>query len=182
MDSHGNWTNSDGSGSKNNIGTTISNTKNTGTTTSNTNKELTDKGNTSDTKDSISDTTSNKTNEIKYAEEARFSMDGNYAVRRGGYIKVRKGVAKRWQGKWKILETTHTIDSRGYSTEGTVGRIPYVEDNSGSDSSGSGSSNGGSSGNGNGNGNGNNNNPSNNDSSGGTWVMDPDGTWHKKAK
>ena len=110
-------------------------------------------------------------------------MDGNYAVRRGGYIKVRKGVAKRWQGKWKILETTHTIDSRGYSTEGTVGRIPYVED-SGSDSSGSGSSNGGSSGNGNGNGNRNrnNNNPSNNDSSGGTWVMDPDGTWHKKAK
>lgn len=168
MDSHGNWTNSDGSGSK----------KKTGTT-SNTNKEVTDKGNTSDTKDSLSDTTSNKTNEIKYAEEARFSMDGNYAVRRGGYIKVRKGVANRWKGKWKILETTHTIDSRGYTTEGTVGRIPYVEDN-GSDSSDSSSSNGGSS-NGNGNGN-NNNNPSNNDSSGGTWVMDPDGTWHKKAK
>lgn len=173
MDSHGNWTNSDGSGSKKKNKNKI--------TTSNTNKEVTDKGNTSDTKGSLSDTTSNKTNEIKYAEEARFSMDGNYAVRRGGYIKVRKGVAKRWQGKWKILETTHTIDSRGYSTEGTVGRIPYVED-SGSDSSGSGSSNGGLSGNGNGNGNRNNNNPSNNDSSGGTWVMDPDGTWHKKAK
>ena len=163
MDSHGNWTNTEGSGSK------------TGGD-SNKTKTATDKGNTSDTNSSISETTSNKTNEVQYAEEANFSAEGNYAIRRGGYFKVGDGVASRWKGKWKILETTHTIDARGYKTDGVLGRIPYQEDDSSSSSdSGSGSDKDDTKGN-------ESDDTSSNDDSGGEWIMDSDGTWHKKAK
>lgn len=171
MDSHGNWTNSSGSGSTN-----------SGSGGGQTNKTAIDKGNTSDTDESIADTTSNKTAKLKYAEEARFETDGDFNIRRGGYLNVGGGVAGRWQGSWLILESTHTVTPRGYVTEGLVARIPYYEEtndnssnnsssDSGSDNSGGSSNSGNSGGSSGGSGGG---------SSGGKWVMDPDGTWHKK--
>lgn len=124
MDSHGNWTQSGGSGSKK---SNNSNSKSGGNSGSSTPKSTTDKGNTSSTSKSIKISTSNKENELKYAEEANFEIDGDYTVRRGGKIKIRNGVADRWKGTWYILETTHTVDGRGYKTEGLLGRIPYRE-------------------------------------------------------
>lgn len=121
MDSHGNWTKSGGSGTKKTSG----GSKSSGSSTES--KSTTDKGNTSSTSKSIKISTSNKENELKYAEEANFEIDGDYTVRRGGKMKIRNGVASRWKGTWYILETTHTVDGRGYKTEGLLGRIPYRE-------------------------------------------------------
>lgn len=174
MDSHGNWTQTGGTGNS-------SGNNNSG---SNENKVVSDKGNTSDTNTAIADTTTNKTNEIKYAEEANFSCEGDYAIRRGGKFKVGKGVASRWKGKWKILETTHTIDTRGYKTEGRLGRIPYVEESSSGDSSSSSGSSdsGSSSGSGNSGGGSSSGSPGKSDSSGGEWYMDSSGVWRKRGK
>lgn len=121
MDSHGKWTQSGGSGAKK------TSSSKSGGGSSSTEKSTTDKGNTASTSKSIKISTSNKENELKYAEEANFEIDGDYTVRRGGKMKIRNGVASRWKGTWYILETTHTVDSRGYKTEGLLGRIPYRE-------------------------------------------------------
>lgn len=66
--------------------------------------------------------------ELQYAEEATFSCDGDWLIRKGGRIEVGKGVASRWQGVWFILESTHTIDSKGYTIDGKVARAPYDPD------------------------------------------------------
>lgn len=128
MDSHGNWTKSGGSGTKKSGSSSGGNKgKSSGSSGGSSGKSSTDKGNTSTTSKSIKISTSNKENELKYAEEANFEIDGDYLVRRGGKMKIRNGVANRWKGTWYILETTHTVDSRGYKTEGLLGRVPYKE-------------------------------------------------------
>lgn len=175
MDSHGNWTNTGGSGEK-------KSGSDSGTKTPTPEKSTTDKGNTSSTSESIKISTENKENQLKYAEEATFEIEGDFRVRRGGKMKIRNGVAERWKGVWTILEVTHTVDSRGYKTEGVLGRIPYREEKkkkkSGNDS-GSGNSGGGSSG------GGDNKKPTTpkkpkSGDTGKKWVMDPDGTWRYK--
>lgn len=155
MNSSGGWTQSAGSGEGN----------------SDTDKVLIDKGNTADTNAGIKQTTENKTESIKYAEEANFSTDGNYAIKRGGKLLIGDGVASRWQGEWLILETTHTVDVRGYKTEGVLGRIPYIE-NSGGDkkkASDSGDKKSDSK----------TGDVKSGDASGGKWEMDSSGAWRK---
>lgn len=130
MDSHGNWTNSSGSGTTKESSSSLSAANGGGDNKpqdSGSDKTITDRGNTSETKESIKDSTENKTVEIKYAEEANFTADGDHKIRKGCYLKIRKGVADRWTGKWLILETTHTVDVRGYKVEGVLGKIPYKE-------------------------------------------------------
>lgn len=168
MDSHGNWKQSSGSG-------------NTTTSTSNkSDKSVTDKGNTSDTDKAIKNSTANKENKIKYAEESSFTCLGDATIRKGGYLTIGKGVAKRWKGKWKILQTTHKLGNNGYTTEGTLGRIPYKEEAKSTGGK-SGNTKGNNSSKGNkGNKDNKNGNPKQKDNSSEKWVMDKNGTWHKK--
>lgn len=129
MDASGNWTRSSGSGEK------VSSEN--GSKPKQEDKQpkvVADKGNTSDTNKAIRQSTDNKTAKISYAEEGNFKVLGGFSIRKGGTIKIGKGVAKRWQGSWRILSTTHTIDSKGYFTEGTVGRVPYQPDSDKKDS------------------------------------------------
>lgn len=93
-------------------------------------KSKASKGNTSDTKKSIKVSDNNASDKTAYAEECNFCIEGDYKVRMGTTLKVRDGVAERWKGNWKILETTHTVDSKGYKTEGKAGRIPYKTETS----------------------------------------------------
>lgn len=129
MDASGNWTRSSGSGEK------VSSEN--GSKPKQEDKQpkvVADKGNTSDTNKAIRQSTDNKTAKISYAEEGNFKVLGGFSIRKGGTIKIGKGVAKRWRGQWRILSTTHTIDSKGYFTEGTVGRVPYQPDSDKKDS------------------------------------------------
>ena len=126
MDSHGNWINTSDGESKTSTSSSASKSTDKPKAESS-NKTVTDKGNTSETKESIKDSTDNKTTEIKYAEEANFTCVGDCKIRKGCYLNVRRGVADRWTGKWLILETTHTIDIRGYKVDGVLGKIPYKE-------------------------------------------------------
>ena len=86
-------------------------------------------------------------------------------------MNIGKGVASRWQGRWKILETTHTIDSRGYTTEGVLGRIPYEDDSSKKSADSGNKSDSGNKASG--------ANSGKSGTSGGTWKMSSDGTWRK---
>lgn len=185
MDSHGNWTQTSGSGSKGGGGSSGGNSGGGGGTKTSGSNTVTDRGNTSDTNKAIADTTMDKTDQLKYAEEARFTMIGDYQLQRGGYLIIGGGVASRWKGEWLVLETTHTVNSRGYTTEGLCARKPYYEETkSKSDSSSSGGSSSSGCSSGGNSGGGGSSKPSggsgNSGSSGGQWVMDPDGTWHKK--
>lgn len=92
------------------------------------------KGNPSATDSSIKETNANKTDDIKYVETANFKILGDTNIRKGNSLNVGSGIGDRWKGKWLILSTTHTIDSKGYTVDGVVGRKPYVESGSNSSS------------------------------------------------
>lgn len=69
--------------------------------------------------------TGSGTLELSYAEEATFTTDGDHLIRRGSRVLIRHGVASRWKGVWYVTEVTHTLDSKGYITEGKLVRAPY---------------------------------------------------------
>lgn len=95
-----------------------------------------DKGNVSDTSGSISETTANSESKTEYSETATAKVQGDTRVRRGKWLNVMKGVAKRWMGKWLILSCTHTVDQKGYHVDVNLGRKPLAS-SSGSSSGGS---------------------------------------------
>lgn len=117
MDANGKWTHKSSSKS--------GSSKNGGSSKKSSKKTTSSKGNTADTKKGITISDSNATDSKAYAEECSFTVLGDYTIKMGTTLKVRKGVASRWTGNWKITETTHTIDSKGYLIEGKAGRIPY---------------------------------------------------------
>lgn len=93
-----------------------------------------DNRNVSDTFDSISETTKNKEQKIEYSETATAKLLGHTNARRGKWLNIKKGVAKRWLGKWLILACTHTIDQKGYTVDLNLGRKPSSGGGGGSSS------------------------------------------------
>lgn len=159
MDQNGNWT--------------FVAEKKDGSKTDSTAKKV-DKTNTTDTNSAISETASNQTDAIKYAEEATFTCDGDYQVRKGCKLDVRKGVASRWKGEWDIIETSHTIDLSGYKIEGRCGRIPY-SDSKFKDGASSGKSNSDTTAK-----KDSKTDPTKSDDSSAIWKMDASGKWMKQ--
>lgn len=98
-----------------------------------------DNGNVSESQDAISETTKNKEEKTKYTETATAKILGATNCRMGNWLVIQKGVADRWLGKWLILETTHTIDAKGYTIDVNIGREPAGGSGGGGGSGGSGS-------------------------------------------
>lgn len=83
-----------------------------------------DNGNVSESNDAIKETTKNKEEKTKYTETATAKILGATNCRMGNWLIIEAGVAERWLGKWLILETTHTIDAKGYTIDVNIGRAP----------------------------------------------------------
>lgn len=114
MQSDGNWVHKEGGGGGGGSGGGAAGSNGTSV----------DNGTVDENSTALSEITANKQEKLEYVETATARVYGMPNLRRGNWLKIKKGVADRWLGKWLILACTHTIDSKGYCVDLELGRKP----------------------------------------------------------